>query len=171
MLKSTTHNGYPVVKNLGDDRPATYRGFILRKQLLILLEKNKFQVKFPASATPALLDYEEYISLLNKKWKLEEIKLPAEAEWKNLILDLGPYMDRSHPLVQNISSFLDAYRLFQTLGLRHLPGIKNFFFFFFFANKLNLVVDDNFQVVGILTRHDLLSFHETETIESLELEI
>jgi chloride channel 7 len=61
-------------------------------------------------------------------------------------------MDRSHPIVQKISSFLDSYRLFQTLGLRHLP-----------------VVDDEFQVVGIVTRHDLLDYWLTEKHDSIHL--
>lgn len=54
-------------------------------------------------------------------------------------------MDKSHPIVVDTSCFPDAYKIFTTLGLRHLP-----------------VVDDNFQIVGILTRHDLMVFYDPE---------
>jgi chloride channel 7 len=57
-------------------------------------------------------------------------------------------MDVSHVIVQDTFSYLDAYRLFGTQGLRHLP-----------------VVDDQFQVIGIITRRDLLHFH-FETLSS-----
>lgn len=56
-------------------------------------------------------------------------------------------MDRSHVVIQDSFSFINAYRLFQTEGLRHLP-----------------VVNKNFQVVGIVTRHDLLIFNDNRFV-------
>ena len=51
-------------------------------------------------------------------------------------------MDTSHVIIQSTYSFLRAYDLFRLNGLRHVP-----------------VVDERMQVVGILTRHDLLLWH------------
>lgn len=52
-------------------------------------------------------------------------------------------MDKSQVVVNDQFSYVDAYRLFQTQSLRHLP-----------------VVNEDYNVVGILTRHDLLSLKE-----------
>jgi CBS-domain-containing membrane protein len=54
-------------------------------------------------------------------------------------------MDKSHTIATENSSYLDAYKTFQILGMRHLP-----------------VVDEDFQVVGMITRHDLLYFHKSQ---------
>ena len=51
-------------------------------------------------------------------------------------------MDRSHVVAQASFHFAEVYHLFKVLGLRHLP-----------------VVDEKFQVVGMITRHDLLSWN------------
>lgn len=142
ILETTNHNGFPVVKNYGEDREHTFRGMILRKQILILLDRQLYQEKDLLRKGPSVLDFELYCRLMNSKWKLDEKKLPLAENRKRYILDIGPYMDRSHPFVQKNSSFLDAYHFFHLLGLRHLP-----------------VVDELFQVVGIITRHDLLQFH------------
>jgi len=80
---------------------------------------------------------------MNHKWTFEAIKkgLPPPSVQKDMVLDVRRYMDLSHVIVQDTFSFLDAYRLFASQGLRHMT-----------------VVNDRFQVIGILTRHDLLSF-------------
>lgn len=51
-------------------------------------------------------------------------------------------MDKSQVVVFNTFSFMEAYRIFQYMSLRHLP-----------------VIDSKFQVVGMITRHNLLSYH------------
>lgn len=43
ILTNTNHNGFPVVSNDSVTRKRTFRGFILRKQLLILLEKKMYR--------------------------------------------------------------------------------------------------------------------------------
>jgi len=151
ILRTTTHNGFPVVKRLGDNRSLTYRGMILRKQLLILLHMQKYQDQH-AIGSPPVFDYESYIALMNKQWSIRNIKLPTQEEQERLLLDVTAYTDKSHLVVLNTSSFMDAYRLFQNLGLRHLP-----------------VVDEQLQVVGILTRHDLLHFYDSAYTENMQL--
>ncbi|PRP77290.1 chloride channel protein, partial [Planoprotostelium fungivorum] len=140
ILQSTNHNGFPVVDNKGLGREKTFRGIILRTQLMVLLDRQQYQP--PGLETAAMLDNEYYETLMNHKWSLEDISLPPKDRRHDLYMDVSDYMDRSHPVVQQSFSFIEAYRLFQTQGLRHLP-----------------VVDDLMQVTGILTRHDLLYFH------------
>ncbi len=55
------------------------------------------------------------------------------------MLDLEPHMNRSPFSVHHDFQLSLAFRLFRSMGLRHLP-----------------VVDDGNQVVGIITRKDLI---------------
>ena len=144
VLQTTSHNGFPVVKKLSETRKQVYCGFILRKQLLILLEKQKYFEK-ESRITPEVLDYQSYISLMNHTWTLETIinNLPNSNVIGEYNVDLTPYMDRSQVTVTDKFSYVDAFRLFQTQGFRHLP-----------------VVNEDFNVVGIITRHDLLSLKQ-----------
>jgi len=150
ILKTTTHNGFPVVKTK-DERGSIYRGFILRKQLLILIESKRYQ-KRDSGASPLIIDYEKYISMMNYKWTLEKVTLPPVEEIEDSVLNLSPYMDRSHPIILKQWSFIDTYRYFQTQGLRHIT-----------------VVDDEMKPVGIITRHDLLFFHDIPAVDSAHL--
>eukprot|EP01118_Nematostelium_gracile_P020137 TRINITY_DN9666_c0_g2_i2.p1 TRINITY_DN9666_c0_g2~~TRINITY_DN9666_c0_g2_i2.p1 ORF type:complete len:324 (-),score=69.22 TRINITY_DN9666_c0_g2_i2:53-964(-) len=145
ILTTNTHNGFPVYRSAGENRPKIYSGLILRKHILILLFMKKYYHRDTQS--PSMLDWELYVSLMNKKWFLEELleNLPERPSLRDYQMDLKPYIDRSHPLVVDTSSFQDAYRTFQVLALRHLP-----------------VIDHDFQIVGILTRHDLLSFYNPD---------
>lgn len=54
-------------------------------------------------------------------------------------------MDKSHPIVLDTWSYMDVYRFFQIQGLRHIT-----------------VLDEELRVVGLITRHDLLFFHNTD---------
>lgn len=139
-MTTNKHNGYPVVIEDGADRPKTYHGFILRKQLLILLDKQLYHRS--GETTPGMLGQEHITVLMNyKPLPLENMKLPPKEAQDELYVDLRPYMDTSHVIIQSSFHFMEAYHLFKIMGLRHLP-----------------VVDDKFQVIGIITRHDLLYF-------------
>jgi len=141
ILKTTNHNGFPVVERESDERPFTYKGFIDRKVLLILLERKMYHANYD-TAPDGVLDYSMMLTMVNRKWKLENMQLPSPADQDKYLLDLRPYMDQSQVIVLDSFSFLNAYRLFQTQGLRHLP-----------------VINPKHQVVGIITRQDLLAFH------------
>jgi len=140
VLTNTRHNGFPVVSKEEDGRERTFRGFITRNHLLILMERRQYS---GPGSSPGILDFEYFTTLMNHKWKLSQVQkgLPPRNAQHEYILDVTRYMDLSHLLVPDSFSFLDVYRLFQTQGLRHLT-----------------VIDDRFQVVGIITRHDLLSY-------------
>lgn len=68
--------------------------------------------------------------------------LTVSADEREGLLDLRPYMERGPHVIYNIASAMRAYRMFRTLGLRHL-----------------LVIDGKNHVVGIITRSELLASH------------
>jgi len=108
---------------------------------LVLLERQQY---VSADGTiPGLLDYDYYITLMNHKWTYNKVKekLPSVDLQEDMAVDLRRYMDLSHIIIPDTFSFLDTYRLFSTQGLRHMT-----------------VVNDHYQVVGMVTRHDLLRF-------------
>lgn len=130
-------------------------GLILRKQLLILLAKQKYYEK-SSKIAPITLDYPEYIALINHQWDLSTIlpNLPSQSALKDFAVDLVPCMicyhlflmiidmDKSQIVVHDKFSFTEAYKLFVTQSLRHLP-----------------IVNEDYNVVGMITRHDLLQHH------------
>ena len=61
------------------------------------------------------------------------------------LLDLRPYMERGPHVIYSTASAMRAYRIFRTLGLRHLVVIDN-------ANR----------AVGMITRMELLRSHMKE---------
>ncbi|PRP79189.1 hypothetical protein PROFUN_13069, partial [Planoprotostelium fungivorum] len=183
MLRDTTHNGFPVVR---DDEK--FVGIILRSQLTLLLTErafvrdrddvknqkvvplDKFREEYPRF--PSIDDVtlsEEDIEL---SWMdLEPLRLSAQSEQdvKNQKvvpldkfreeyprfpsindvtlsaedielswMDLEPYINLHPYTVHSDTSFGRVFRLFRSMGLRHL-----------------CVVDEANHVVGIITRKDL----------------
>jgi len=112
--------------------------------LLILLDRQVFHQKYDSH--PGFLDHEHLTVLMNNKdVPLNKINLPLSEAQADFAMDLRPYMDRSHLVVGSSFGYMETYNIFKVLGLRHLP-----------------VVDEHNQVVGILTRHDLLSYYSLE---------
>jgi len=140
ILRSCSHNGFPVVSKTSEDLQFTYRGFVERKTLLILLDRQQYHNA--GHDAPGILHYDVLLSLMNRKWLLANINVPTPAEQEKYEMDIRPYMDHSQVTIQDTFSFLAAYKVFQLQGLRHLP-----------------VLNAQHQVVGIVTRQDLLSFH------------
>eukprot|EP00947_MAST-08B_sp_MAST-8B-sp1_P003305 g3305.t1 len=82
-----------------------------------------------------------------KTW--QDIRLSA-AE-RNMYIDLTPFMNRTPHTVAEHATAARTYRMFRTLGLRHLP-----------------VCDADLDVVGIVTRKDLTKHHVEERLRLLE---
>ena len=59
------------------------------------------------------------------------------------LIDLRPHCDRAPYVVSELLPMHRVFRLFQTMGLRHLP-----------------VINEHSQVVGMITRKDLLHLDE-----------
>lgn len=89
ILRDTTHHGFPVVSN---DERKTYRGFIMRKQLYILLSHQPFYSTEPASEK--LLTFPQYSELMHTKTFSENLilTLPSETQWSSLKVDLRSCM-------------------------------------------------------------------------------
>ena len=98
-----------------------------------------------------MLNYDHYRWLLNNwGWSgaVEDLTVPTCAMQRRVFLDLRPYMDRSHVVIQSSFSFSHAYKLYLAVEQRALP-----------------VVDSHMRVVGMLTRHDFLKWHFEDTHE------
>lgn len=145
VLKNTAshHNGFPVVDNVPQSQEGervtygTFRGTILRSQLIILLKQKVFY---------------ERSQLRRHKLKLKDFRdaYPRFPPIRNInisqrerecFMDLRPFMNPAPYAVMENSSLNRGFKLFRALGLRHL-----------------VVTDDYNQVVGILTRKDLAKY-------------
>ena len=71
---------------------------------------------------------------------ISEISIAAED--RDYLLDLRPYVDASAYTIRETASVQRAYRMFRTLGLRHL-----------------CVTDKRNNILGIVTRADFISSH------------
>lgn len=135
VLVDTTHYGFPVIAEDG-----AFRGIILRNQLLVLLEQKQFIEDLSNMQITEPISYPEFADLLTRKLpKPEAFYEYFEDRLTPIYLDLRPYVNHSSITIHRTFSFLNAYALFRTMGLRHLP-----------------VLDDAHKVVGIITRKDLL---------------
>ena len=115
------------------------RGFVLRWQLIVLLEQKIFNENSEVSMKNLNLDvfrdaYPRYSHIQNVISKLT----PQEISYT---IDLNHIMNPNPYSVAYNFTFNRTFRLFRALGLRHL-----------------CVVNDRNQVVGIITRKDIANF-------------
>ncbi|KAN0031526.1 hypothetical protein ACTFIV_005390 [Dictyostelium citrinum] len=132
VLKETRHNGFPVVNN---DEEKLVKGLILRTQLLMILERIS-DVYIPNSE--AIYSHIEYTTKLT--WKLPSVNDfnfdPADYSQE---VDLTDVMNLTVLTVNVEFAVSEAFQLFRTMGLRHMP-----------------VVNENNKLKGIITKKDLL---------------
>lgn len=132
VLKETRHNGFPVVNN---DEEKLVKGLILRTQLLMILERIS-DVYIPNSE--AIYSHIEYTTKLT--WKLPSVNDfnfdPADYSQE---IDLTDVMNLTVITVNVEFAVSEAFQLFRTMGLRHMP-----------------VVNENNKLKGIITKKDLL---------------
>lgn len=126
VLRQCRHNGFPVV-----DQETRFLGIVLRSQLLTLLRNRCFK-----RDTGIMLARKE---LFDRDYPrapdIDETAVSA-ADMKEWI-DLAPYINLPYT-IRDRSPLSRVFRLFRTMGLRHL-----------------VVVDVGQRVVGIITRKDL----------------
>ncbi|XP_029344570.1 H(+)/Cl(-) exchange transporter 7-like isoform X1 [Acyrthosiphon pisum] len=149
ILNTTKHNGFPVVaskvcfcrtRNIEHKCYGLLKGFILRSQLNAILEHNLY-------LTP--LHDENYcikLELLRKSTYTchntqQFQRLKVDEDERSIVIDLGPYMNSAPYIVRLETSLSRTFRLFRTLGLRHI-----------------VVINNTNEVVGIVTRKDLAKF-------------
>eukprot|EP00534_Pseudo-nitzschia_fraudulenta_P014160 CAMPEP_0201236950 /NCGR_PEP_ID=MMETSP0852-20130820/8301_1 /ASSEMBLY_ACC=CAM_ASM_000632 /TAXON_ID=183588 /ORGANISM="Pseudo-nitzschia fraudulenta, Strain WWA7" /LENGTH=901 /DNA_ID=CAMNT_0047531037 /DNA_START=278 /DNA_END=2983 /DNA_ORIENTATION=- len=153
LLRSCQHGTFPIVDTASG---GTLYGTASRDMLCTLLERRAF-------GNPDVLeDYDNSEALGSRRlsplvqWDTIERAYPryptiddidiGEAD-RNCWLDLRPYANTAPYTINETASIQRTYRLFRTLGLRFL-----------------CVVNHNNQVVGIITRKDLLPASLSESL-------
>ncbi|KAL3623965.1 hypothetical protein CASFOL_032781 [Castilleja foliolosa] len=146
VLKTTGHNGFPVVDEPPFPLSPVLSGLILRAHLVTLLKKKMF------STTATLLGADKFLQLsaddfakkgLGHDDRIEDINLSEEE--MEMFVDLHPFTNASPYTVVETMSLAKALTLFRDVGLRHLLVIPK--------------VSGRDPVVGILTRHDFMPCH------------
>ncbi|XP_054762760.2 H(+)/Cl(-) exchange transporter 7-like [Lytechinus pictus] len=135
---SHNHNGFPVVDPDGETH-RTFRGLILRSQLIVLLKEKAFS-SWPSCQDPrVLLQIEDFRDAYPRFPDIRDINI-SELEG-DCTVDLRPFMNPSPYTVRKDTSLPRIFRLFRALGLRHV-----------------VVTDDSNRVVGMVTRKDLAKY-------------
>mmetsp|Transcript_7658 Transcript_7658/g.12914 ORF Transcript_7658/g.12914 Transcript_7658/m.12914 type:complete len:286 (+) Transcript_7658:3-860(+) len=152
LLQRNNHHAFPVVgraslKGDEDSGPEVLLGMVPRKVICVLLKHRAIgyydEKPEMGKDTPPLSPLVNW-GALEREYPnypdVDDITLSANdaSGW----LDLRPYMDRGPFTLNEKSTVQRAYRLFRTLGLRHL-----------------VVTNISNQVVGIVTRKELLPSH------------
>lgn len=137
-LNHTSHNGFPVL-----DKQGLFCGLILRSQLLTLLKEKAFTNR---SEIPKRFYQKVSLEDFSKDYpRFGDIRnIQLESHEFDMYMDLRPYMSCNLFVVQQDASMMRVFRVFRSLGLRHL-----------------IVVNKNNHVVGMITRKDLVYFKET----------
>ncbi|KAM4684536.1 chloride channel protein C-like [Amazona ochrocephala] len=146
LLASTSHGGFPVVCRPKPEHPEVFQGTIKRFELCMLLENEQiFEPETNGeSFSSSLLSYEKItVEKLPNLSRLTTLlnRYATDPQYQQLFINLEPYINRSAMSVQAHFSLQRTYIIFRTLGLRHLT-----------------VVDPQNQVVGVITRKDLMPF-------------
>jgi len=144
-LQRFSHGAYPVVER-SPQAKALFKGSILKNQLLVLLSRKMFGTvvhndgfQLQLSVVPRLT-YEDFTEELAKTLPdIATIAASLSSQDNSMYIDLLPYVNTSATVVHDTCSYTEAYRLFRTMGLRHL-----------------FVINKNNEVVGVITRKDLL---------------
>jgi len=142
LLKSTTHNGFPVVDHVME---STYnsrtfgkmRGLILRSELIVLLQHKIFSElygEWEGKVDMALfrMAYPRYPDIS---------RIYVSTTERDYHVDLRPVMNPTPTTILHSTSMPQMFNLFRALGLRHM-----------------IVLNDNNEVVGMVTRKDLARF-------------
>ena len=158
ILKTTKHNGFPVVNENG-----ILRGFILRKTLATLLKLKAFSSPSSATTTteggliqlaPTATVFYDTVERNYPDYPTVDDARITKGETL-LWIDLRSYYDASPYTIGQRASVQRAYRLFRTMGLRHL-----------------VVTDSDNKVVGVVTRQDITEhrLHEKWHHEGSEMQ-
>jgi hypothetical protein len=118
------------------------KGLIMRSQLItILKEKRVFQRNNILSDRHPRVELREFGKDYPRYPGIETVSLNTEDMSK--YIDLTPYMNLTPYIIQYNATGDRVFRLFRTMGLRHLP-----------------VINEKSRVVGMITRRDIIKFEE-----------
>lgn len=134
ILKTTRHNGFPVIDEPPLSEAPVLFGIILRDHLLMLLKKKAFLRTPTAISDDALNKFsaDDFAKKgTNRGEKIEDIQLTEEE--MDMFIDLHPFTNASPYTVVETMSLGKALTLFREVGLRHLlvipkiSGVSNVF--------------------------------------------
>ncbi|KAJ4801930.1 Chloride channel protein [Rhynchospora pubera] len=122
VLRTTGHNGFPVVDEPPFSDSSVLYGLILRAHLIVLLKKKKFVHSctlsgFDTSKQFCADDFGKRGSMGNNE-SIEDLKLSEEE--MEMYVDLHPFTNTSPYTVVETMSLAKALILFREVGLRHL---------------------------------------------------
>ncbi|KAL5065174.1 hypothetical protein RYX36_026911 [Vicia faba] len=146
ILRTTTHNGFPVIDEPPHLEAPVLFGIILRDHLITLLKKKAFLPTPEADSYDVLRQFssDDFAKKgSTKRMKIEDIHLSEEET--GMYIDLHPFTNASPYTVVETMSLAKALILFREVGLRHLLVIPK--------------IPGRSPVVGILTRHDFTPEH------------
>ncbi|XP_070575370.1 chloride channel protein C-like [Ptychodera flava] len=151
LLRDTVHGGFPVVRS-NESGDKLFLGLITRTELCVLLRNEDiFETADEPSDDEPQVTAVEYQQLTSDKvpGEMDQIleTLCSDPKYQGLYINLAPYYNQSAPCVEDNFSLHRTYIIYRTMGLRHLT-----------------VVDRRNQVVGMLTRKDLMGFRLEETL-------
>lgn len=152
-LRSCSHQAFPVTPEVEAAKEPggsfELHGLILRSTLLCMLklrlggwEGSEYNAPTSQSQRVDLLDKLDQIPIKLRVREEQSVILDSLLTRSSAIdvsLDLRPFMQKAPFVVNENASLTRAYRLFRTMGLRHL-----------------FIAPENPRVVGIITRKDLI---------------
>ncbi|XP_010274995.1 PREDICTED: chloride channel protein CLC-c [Nelumbo nucifera] len=145
-LKTTGHNGFPVIDEPPISEAPELCGLVLRSHLLVLLKGKKFSSERVLTGDEVLQRFDAFDFAKagsGKGVKLEDLHI--EEDEMELYVDLHPITNASPYTVVETMSLAKAALLFRELGLRHLCVVPK--------------TPGRPPIVGILTRHDFTPEH------------
>lgn len=149
--RSSHHNGFPVVDrrdtNIDENSRdvnsratfGTFRGLILRSQLIILLKAKMFSEGNPPTRCRHSLKLKDFRDAYPRFPPIRNVSISQKE--RECYMDLRPYINPCPYTVNENSSLSRTFKLFRALGLRHI-----------------VVVDENNEVVGMVTRKDIARY-------------
>jgi chloride channel 7 len=148
VLNSTEHDCFPVVHVQGDS-DGVLVGTVLRKALCVVIQRGAFgrpdaDPRSPCRVSP-LVSWDALETIYPRYPDIKDLQISQDE--RQCWIDLRPYVNTAPYVINESSSLSRTYRLFRTLGLRHL-----------------CVVNHHNQVVGIITRKDLVSQHLQDSL-------
>lgn len=142
ILKSTTHNGFPIVDPRSEEAHSSrsfgkMRGLVLRSELIVLLQHKIFSELY--GEWEGKVDMSLFRMAYPRYPDISGIFVSTTE--RDYHVDLVPIMNSTPTTCLHSTSMPQMFNLFRALGLRHM-----------------LVLNDNNEVVGMVTRKDLARF-------------
>lgn len=121
ILRTTRHNGFPVIDEPPLSETPVLFGLILRAHIILLLKKKAFSPNpavIPANVSKQFSSADFGKKGLGNEDKIENIALTEEE--MEMLIDLHPYTNASPYTVVETMSLAKALILFRQVGLRHM---------------------------------------------------